>query len=159
MSTNGELVRQFLACTYAILRSTETFTRKVNIFIIQCDNQVRTETRIHDLEELRRYMDSFELSGGSATDFRPVFSRVAELQAEGAFTNLRGLIYFTDGMGIYPQKRPPYDTAFVLLEEPPISVKFPPWAIRLVLDTPALERTVKELDLTLDSDIEELPEL
>ena len=31
MSTSGELVRQFLACTYAILRSTETFTRKVNI--------------------------------------------------------------------------------------------------------------------------------
>ena len=88
-----------------------------------------------------------------------MFRRVQELQAEGAFTNLRGLIYFTDGMGIYPQKRPPYDVAFVLLEEPPISVKIPPWAIRLVLDTPALERTVKELDLTLDSDIEELPQL
>ena len=159
MSTNGELARQFLACTYSILRSTETFTRKVNIYILQCDNQVRKETAIHDLEELRRYMESFELSGGSATDFRPVFRRVQELQAEGAFTNLRGLIYFTDGMGIYPQKRPPYDVAFVLLEEPPISVKMPPWAIRLVLDSPALERTVKELDLTLDSDIEELPQL
>ena len=159
MSTNGELVRQFLACTYSILRSTETFTRKVNIYIIQCDNQVRKETAIHDLEELRRYMDSFELSGGSATDFRPVFSRVAELQAEGAFTNLRGLLYFTDGMGIYPQKRPHYDTAFLLLEEPPMAVKIPPWAIRLVLDAPNLERTVKELDLTLDSDLEELPQL
>ena len=32
-------------------------------------------------------------------------------------------------------------------------------AIRLVLDSPALERTVKELDLTLDSDLEELPQL
>lgn len=159
MSTNGELVRQFLACTYAILRSTETFTRKVNIYIIQCDNQVRAETRIADLEELRRYMDNFALSGGSATDFRPVFQRVEELRQEGAFTSLRGLIYFTDGMGIYPQKRPPYDVAFVLLEEPPISVKMPPWAIRLVLDTPALERTVKELDLSLDSDLEELPQL
>ena len=159
MSTNGELVRQFLACTYAILRSTETFTRKVNIYIIQCDNQVRSETRITDLEELRRYMEAFELSGGSATDFRPVFERVRELQAEGAFQSLRGLIYFTDGMGIYPQKRPPYDVAFVLLEEPPLSVNMPPWAIRLVLDTPALERTVKELDLTLDSDLEELPQL
>jgi len=152
-------VRQFLACTYAILRSTETFTRKVNIYIIQCDNQVRKETVIEDLEGLRRYMENFELSGGSATDFRPVFERVRELQAEGAFTSLRGLIYFTDGMGIYPQKRPPYDVAFVLLEEPPLSVKMPPWAIRLVLDTPELERTVKELDLTLDTDIEELPEL
>ena len=159
MSTNGELVRQFLACTYAILRSTETFTRKVNIYIIQCDNQVRSETRITDLEELRRSMESFELSGGSATDFRPVFQRVEELQREGAFSSLRGLIYFTDGMGIYPQKRPPYDVAFVLLEEPPLSVKMPPWAIRLVLDTPVLERTVKELDLSLDSDLEELPQL
>jgi len=159
MSTNGELVRQFLACTYAILRSTETFTRKVNIYIIQCDNQVRAETRISDLEELRRYMDSFALSGGSSTDFRPVFQRVEELRQEGAFSSLRGLIYFTDGMGIYPQKRPPYDTAFVLLEEPPLSVKMPPWAIRLALDTPALERTVKELDLSLDSDLEELPQL
>ena len=88
-----------------------------------------------------------------------MFERVRELQAEGAFQSLRGLIYFTDGMGIYPQKRPPYDVAFVLLEEPPLSVNMPPWAIRLVLDTPALERTVKELDLTLDSDLEELPQL
>ena len=159
MSTNGDLVRQFLECTYSILRSTETFTRKVNIYIIQCDDQVRKETAIHDLEDLRRYMDEFDLAGGSATDFRPVFQRVAELQAAGAFTSLRGLIYFTDGMGIYPQKRPPYDTAFVLLEEPPVSFKMPPWAIRLVLDALSIERTAKELDLSLDSDIEELPQL
>ena len=159
MSTNGELVRQFLACTYAILRSTETFTRKVNIYILQCDDQVRQETAIHDLEELRRYMEDFSLSGGSATDFRPVFTRVAELQRAGAFSNLRGLLYFTDGMGIFPQKRPPWDTAFVLLEEPPMAVKIPPWAIRLVVDTPALERAAKELDLSLDTDIEELPQL
>ncbi|MBO5667306.1 MAG: hypothetical protein J6S45_07650 [Firmicutes bacterium] len=159
MSTNGELVKQFLSCTYAILRSTETFTRKVNIYIIQCDNQIRKETAIHDLEELKQYMNSFELSGGSATDFRPVFARVNQLQKEGAFTNLRGLIYFTDGMGFYPEKRPIYDTAFVLLEEPPIAIKIPPWAIRLVLDTPALDRAMKEVDLTLDTDIEELPQL
>ena len=159
MSTNGELVRQFLACTYAILRSTETFTRKVNIYILQCDDQVRKETAIHDLEELRRYMEEFELVGGSATDFRPVFTRVEELRKSGAFTNLRGLLYFTDGMGIYPQKRPVWDTAFILLEEPPMTVKIPPWAIRLVLDTPALERAMKEADLSLDSDLDELPQL
>jgi len=159
MSTNGELVKQFLSCTYAILRSTETFTRKVNIYIIQCDNQIRKETQIHDLEDLRQYMNNFELSGGSATDFRPVFARVNQLLKEGAFTSLRGLIYFTDGMGFYPEKRPIYDTAFVLLEEPPIAIKIPPWAIRLVLDTPALERAVQEEDLILDTDIEELPQL
>lgn len=161
MSTSGELVRQFLACTYAILRSTETFTRKVNIRILQCDDQIRSDTAIRDLEDLRDYMEHFELAGGSATDFRPVFEHVARLQREGAFTSLRGLVYFTDGMGVYPQKRPPYDTAFILLDEPPMSVKFPPWAIRLMLDLPGLERAAREAAEELPDliDLDELPQL
>ena len=161
MSTSGELVRQFLACTYAILRSTETFARKVNIRILQCDDQVRSDTVIHDLEDLRKYMDHFQLVGGSATDFRPVFEHVARLQKEGAFTSLRGLVYFTDGMGVYPKKRPPYETAFVLLEEPPMSVKIPPWAIRLVLDLPGLEKAARETAEELPDmiDLDELPAL
>ena len=161
MSTSGALVREFLACTYAILRSTETFTRKVNIRILQCDDQVRADTVIHDLEELKTYMENFQLAGGSATDFRPVFAYVAQLQAQGEFTNLRGLVYFTDGMGIYPKKQPPYDTAFVLLEEPPLSVQMPPWAIRLVLTEPALEKARQETQAawTDEIDWDELPQL
>ena len=157
MSTSGERVRQFLACTYAILRSAGTFTRKVNIRIIQCDDQVRSDDAIHDLEDLRAYMENFQLTGGSATDFRPVFEHVAKLQEAGAFTSLRGLVYFTDGMGIYPEKRTPYETAFILLGEPPLSVKTPPWAIRLVLEAPDLDRAAEELPEEIDLD--ELPEL
>ena len=157
MSTSGELVRQFLSCTYSILRSTETFTRKVNIRILQCDDQIRSDTAIRDLEELKDYMEHFELQGGSATDFRPVFEHVARLQKEGAFTNLRGLIYFTDGMGFYPKRRPPYDAAFVLLEEPPMSVHMPPWAIRLVLTIPGLEKAAQEVDW--DEEKDAMPEL
>lgn len=157
MSTSGERVRQFLACTYAIMRSTGTFTRKVNIRIIQCDDQIRSDDVIHDLEDLREYMEHFQLTGGSATDFRPVFEHVAKLQEAGAFASLRGLVYFTDGMGIYPEKRTPYETAFILLGEPPLSVKTPPWAIRLVLEAPDLERAVEQLPEELDLD--ELPEL
>ena len=161
MSTSGALVRQFLACTYAVLRSAGTFTRKVNIRILQCDDQVRSDTVIHDLEELKGYMEQFTLTGGSATDFRPVFEYVEGLRAAGAFTSLRGLIYFTDGMGIYPQKRPPYETAFVLLEEPPMSVKMPPWAIRLVLSVEDLERAVRETaeEFPDELDWDELPQL
>ena len=161
MSTSGALVRQFLACTYAILRSTATFTRKVNIRILQCDDQVRSDTVLRDLEDLKDYMERFTLAGGSATDFRPVFEYVERLRAEGAFTSLRGLIYFTDGMGIYPQKRPPYETAFVLLEEPPLSVKIPPWAIRLVLTVEDLERAVEKTaeEFPDELDWDELPQL
>ena len=157
MSTSGERVRQFLACTYAILRSAGTFTRAVNIHIIQCDDQVRSDDVLRSPEELRAYMENVRLSGGSATDFRPVFDHVAKLREAGAFTSLRGLVYFTDGMGIYPERRTPYETAFILLGEPPPSVKTPPWAIRLVLEAPDLDRAAEQLPE--ETDLDELPEL
>ncbi|MBE6910015.1 MAG: hypothetical protein E7474_10670 [Ruminococcaceae bacterium] len=159
MSTSGELVREFLRCTYTILRSTETFTRRLDIHIVQCDDQVRADDAIHSMDELAAYMDAFTLNGGSATDFRPVFEHVAAMQARGELTNLRGLIYFTDGMGIYPRKRPPYDTAFILLEEPPLSFKMPPWAIRLVLELPDLERANREAMQEWDEPADQMPEL
>ena len=54
--------------------------------------------------------------------------------------NLRALIYFTDGYGIYPAKMPPYETAFVFMKEDYQDIDVPPWAIKLILDTKALER-------------------
>lgn len=143
LSTSGELVRQFLASTYSILRSTETFSTKVNIRIIQCDDQVRNDTAIRDLAQLEDYMNNFQLAGGSATDFRPVFAHVEQLRAAGELPGLRGLIYFTDGMGIYPKKRPPYETAFIMMEPPLISVEVPPWAIRLSLTESELSKAVR----------------
>ena len=75
------------------------------------------------------------------------------------FHALRGLVYFTDGMGIYPAWRPPYETAFVLLEEPPLSVTMPPWAIRLILTLPGLERAVQEASELDDFPADAMPEL
>lgn len=140
MSTSGEMVRAFLEETYSILRSASTFTRRVNIRVLQCDDQLRRDDAIASLDELRSYMESFQLSGGSATDFRPVFAHVDRLREAGVFTQLRGMIYFTDGMGIFPKKRPDYETAFILTGEPPMAVSFPPWAIRLVLGEENISR-------------------
>lgn len=159
MSTSGTLVREFLASTYTILRSSDTFTRRLNVHILQCDDQLRSDQKITSLDELRRYMEDFTLSGGSATDFRPVFEYVDNLVASGSFTNLRGLLYFTDGMGIYPTQRPNYETAFILLEEPPLSVKIPPWAIRIIPSLP-WRRLHDSFDNFWQEEIlQELPEL
>lgn len=99
MSTSGDLVRQFLACTYAVLRSTATFTRKVNIRILQCDDQIRSDIVLHDLEDLKDYMERFELSGGSATDFRPVFRLVGPAAGRGSLHRPSGphLLYRRHG--------------------------------------------------------------
>ena len=47
---------------------------------------------------------------------------------------LKGLLYFTDGYGIYPGQMPDYDTAFIFLNEDYDAPDVPPWAIRIVLD-------------------------
>ena len=157
MSTSGALVREFLRCTYAILRTKESFTRRLDIHIVQCDDQLRSDDAIHSMDELSAYMDAFTLSGGSATDFRPVFEHVAEAQEHGRLADLRGLIYFTDGMGVYPEKRPHYDTAFVFPQEPPASFPTPPWAIRLILPPEELERAGEAAEW--DEPLDAMPEL
>ena len=63
------------------------------------------------------------------------------LLREQAFTNLKGLLYFTDGKGIYPEKMPPYETAFVFLEEDYEDREVPPWAMKLILEAEDLKRT------------------
>lgn len=133
MSTSGELVRQFLSYTYSLLMDSESFFRHINLRILQCDDQLRSDKRITSAHDLRDYMEHFELIGQSATDFRPVFEHVDQLVSEGAFHHLRGLVYFTDGLGIYPKKRPRYDAAFVMLEGEAYPENVPPWGIRAIL--------------------------
>ena len=55
------------------------------------------------------------------------------LRRQKALTNLKGLIYFTDGYGVFPEKKPDYHTAFVFLDEEYNNPNVPAWAIRLVL--------------------------
>ena len=134
MSCSGDLVRNFLEETYHILAETESFFRKVHIRILQCDDAVRADQLITTGEELKQYMDHLQLYGDGGTDFRPAFTYVQQLIDQGEFKNLKGLLYFTDGKGTFPRKRPPYDAAFILFREDYKEVSVPPWAIRLMLD-------------------------
>ena len=57
---------------------------------------------------------AMELHGFGGTDFRSVFAYVDDLIRQGAFSNLKGLIYFTDGYGTFPERKPDFEAAFVL---------------------------------------------
>ena len=133
MSCKGELVKTFLEQTYRILSQTESFFRRINIRILQCDEKVQYDTKIENGEQLRRYMEHLEIKGQGGTDFRPAFLYVQELMAKKAFHRLKGLLYFTDGYGTYPVKMPPYDVAFVFLEQDYQDVDVPGWAMKLIL--------------------------
>ncbi|MCI8327346.1 MAG: metallopeptidase [Lachnospiraceae bacterium] len=133
MSCKKELIQKFLEETYSVLSQSESFYRKFHVHIIQCDERVQSDTKITDEKELKEYMDHFEIRGLGGTDFRPVFSYVNRMLQEKKFSKLKGLLYFTDGYGRYPLKKPVYDTAFVFLREDYMDVDVPPWAIKLIL--------------------------
>lgn len=139
MSCSGELVRGFLRETYSILKEQESFFRKMNIHILQCDEKVQRDKKITSQEELKEYMENLELSGQGGTDFRPVFAHVEELQRNREFSRLRGLLYFTDGKGIFPKTMPPYDTAFLLYQKDWQEVDVPAWAMKVYLREEDLE--------------------
>ena len=91
------------------------------------------DQEINSLDQSGQLLDSFTLLGGGGTDFRPAFSYVNQLVEQKKFRQLGGLLYFTDGRGIYPKKRPPYQTAFLFYNDYDDSL-VPPWAICLRLE-------------------------
>lgn len=138
-SCRGPVVRAFLQKTYSILKGTENFFHKVNVHIIQCDNEVQSDTKITNEDDFTAFMQFGKLTGFGATDFRPVFEYVETLQKQGEFENLKGLIYFTDGYGIYPQRMPDYDVIFAFLDKDEHRGPVPPWSMKVILESETLE--------------------
>ena len=133
-SVSGDVVQQFVTKTWNILKQSENFFSRVNVHIIQCGARVEEDVRITTQDEFDEYIRHMVLKGFGGTDFRPVFEKVEELRGQHFFENLKGLIYFTDGYGTYPDKPTDYDTAFVFIEDSDYEDdKVPDWALKLYM--------------------------
>ncbi len=132
-SVMGEEVQCFVQKTYNVLKSTESFSSRINLHIIQCDADIQEHVKITSQEEFDIWIKTMTIKGLGGTDFRPVFSKVNEMVEQREFLNLKGLIYFTDGYGLFPEKKPPYETAFVFVNDEYTNPRVPSWAIKLVM--------------------------
>ena len=101
----------------------------MNLHIIQCDADIQEHVKITRQEEFDEYIKTMTIKGLGGTDFRPVFRKVDELIKAKEFANLKGLIYFTDGFGDFPARKPDYNTAFVFIDDNYNNPEVPPWAI------------------------------
>ncbi len=137
-SVAGEPVQKFIQKTYSILKSTESFSRKINLHIIQCDAEIQEDAKITSQTELDEYIRRMELKGFGGTDFRPVFQYVEKMRGQGELSQLKGLLYFTDGYGSFPERKPNYETAFVFLSDNYNDPAVPPWAIKIILNSEEL---------------------
>ena len=132
-SVSGELVEHFLQETFTILTESDSFFVRNKIRIIQCDDSVKTDEKITDEKQIKPLLNKFTLVGGGGTDFRPAFSYVRDLLDKGELKNMCGLIYFTDGKGIFPAKCPSYKCAFVSVGAYEGN-EVPPWAMQVELE-------------------------
>lgn len=132
-SVEGETVQSFLQKTYNIFQQRENFFSRFHIHIIQCDMLIRDVSVIRTPQQFEQYIEHVEIKGLGGTDFRPVFNYVDEEVRSHRFRKLGGLLYFTDGDGVYPRHKPSYRTAFLFTNnEKDITV--PPWAIKYILE-------------------------
>ena len=150
MYCSGDLVRRFLEETYSVLCQSDSYFKKTNIHIIQCDDQVQQDRRITCRQEMEAYMQEFSIIGQGGTDFRPAFEYVNQMLGRGEFHRLKGLLYFTDGEGIYPVKRPVYDTAFVFVKEQYTDISVPAWAMKVILEPEQLLEMKQEKPIEIE---------
>ncbi|MGN1018847.1 MAG: VWA-like domain-containing protein [Aristaeellaceae bacterium] len=139
-SVAGERVQAFLSRTCEMLLEQGVFDSRMRLHILECDAAVQRDTVITSPEELAAFTGHLTLHGRGGTDFRPAFRYLDGLIDRGELTELRGVLYLTDGDGVYPGEPPRYETAFLFISREDAEAKVPPWAIRVLLDEATLDQ-------------------
>lgn len=133
-STDGELVKKFVDKSFEILCNNDVIGAKFNIHVVQCDAEIQDDTLLKNRDDVDGFLRSLEIKGLGGTDFRPVFHYINELIRKKELRNLRGLLYFTDGKGTYPKRKPMYDTAFIFVDDDACGDDVPAWAMKVYFD-------------------------
>lgn len=133
-SCGDEILRRFFHETFQILHSMDSFFKNMNLHIIQCDAKVQMDVKIQNEEELKECMKHLVIRGRGGTNFKEGIAYVEKLVRDGEFRNLKGVLYFTDGYGEFPPKKPCFETAFIFVKEDYTDIKVPPWAMKVILE-------------------------
>ena len=126
----------------ATMLSAQCTDVRVNIVTKELFKKYNTAEKMIELDnkQLEEYIKNISLKGFGGTDFRPVFQYVEEIFDSSQQNEVNGLIYFTDGDGIYPGQMPKYKSVFIINDSCFDKSKMPLWATPLFLDSEDLIR-------------------
>lgn len=114
-SCDEEKVRDFLGHTKSVIQElSNNGEDELDIYLFLADDEIEQEFHICEMSDFPDVSDLI-ISGGG-TDFRPVMSRVAELEKADR-TCTGALFYYTDGEGRFPKKMPEFETWLLMDEE------------------------------------------
>ncbi len=108
IDTSGSISTDELKLFLSEVEGVLSGVRDYEILLLQCDTRVIDEQVIHTGESLP---DNYTFKGRGGTDFRPAFERLEEEN------DLDGIIFFTDGMGDYPEKEPYVPVLWALVQD------------------------------------------
>lgn len=141
-SCSGDVVRRFLRETMNLLRDISAGAGRFQVLLLQCDARIQKERMLQSPDQVDTLMEDFVPRGFGGTDFCPVFQRVEQLRKEGTLSKVRGLLYLSDGLGLFPDNPPDYPAVFLIPRENGRQPRLPSWLTALYLDPN--EFTVKE---------------
>lgn len=110
-SCAGSTMHVFLRELRSMLIEMQQEVKFQEIILLQCDMAIQNEQRFRTAEEISAE-GIYKIFGCGGTSFVPVFERIEQIQR----TENRepdGLIYFTDGYGMYPSENPGYPVIFL----------------------------------------------
>ncbi len=107
IDTSGSVDETLLATFLGEINSIMQSYPNYEIDLITADAKIQS----HDVFLPGESLD-YNISGGGGTDFRPVFNHIDQ---QINYPTL--LLYFTDGMGTFPQNEPSCDVMWVMPEE------------------------------------------
>ncbi len=103
VDTSGSISDEELAQFLSEIRWVARNYPSIDLTLVSCDAEVQTEEQIRSRHGLER----FRPKGGGGTDFRPVFNLAMKRRA-------RLIIFFTDGFGAFPERKPPFPTIWIV---------------------------------------------
>ena len=107
IDTSGSIDTKLLAMFFAHFQAIMESFKSYEIDLIECDAKIQEHHIFYPGDTIE-----YKAVGGGGTDFRPVFEYV-----DRHISDVQLLIYFTDGLGTFPEKEPMFDTLWVMPEK------------------------------------------
>lgn len=105
-SVRGDKVREFIYNICSMLFEIHKNIIFNQICIIQCDCKVQKINFIKSKNDLINLINNFFIFGYGTTSYLPVFNFINNFKIKNCHSRIRGLIYYTDGLGtIFDSKK------------------------------------------------------
>lgn len=115
-SCGGETAVNFLRQIYTLFEQMN-IRSTVNINVITFDTTVTSEFTVRSRKDAQRLISDYKGIGWGGTDFTCVFDHANEFTKKNHNRKLKGLFFFSDAFGCFPEEKPYYKTTFFVPDE------------------------------------------